>query len=71
MNSSQQWVTIYNFDFLTNGESGYFQLEIDVPPQYPLAPPTVKFVTKIFHPNVHFKTGEICLDLLKTAWSAV
>jgi peroxin-4 len=26
------------------------------------------FATPICHPNVHFKTGEICLDLLKTAW---
>mmetsp|Transcript_24033 Transcript_24033/g.39495 ORF Transcript_24033/g.39495 Transcript_24033/m.39495 type:complete len:103 (-) Transcript_24033:211-519(-) len=40
-----------------------------IPDQYPLSPPNCKFVTKIFHPNVHFKTGEICLDILKTAWS--
>ncbi len=26
------------------------------------------FATPICHPNVHFKTGEICLDLLKSAW---
>jgi peroxin-4 len=25
----------------------------------------VKFVTRIFHPNIHFETGEICLDILK------
>ena len=28
-------------------------------------------MTKVFHPNVHFKTGEICIDVLKDAWSAV
>jgi ubiquitin-protein ligase len=49
----------------------YFLLDIVVHPQYPLYPPSVKFVTRIFHPNVHFKTGEICLDLLKTEWSSV
>jgi len=32
-------------------------------------PPKVRFRTRIFHPNVHFKTGEICLDILKNAWS--
>ncbi|CAI5946759.1 unnamed protein product [Closterium sp. NIES-65] len=104
-----------------------FTLTINVPQQYPLVPPQVRFATKVFHPNVHFKvnggdlfghpqdrmelclvphtrvhsrdfipcvcisvitltpssplpplpplprhamqTGEICLDILKTAWS--
>ncbi|MCJ1450569.1 hypothetical protein MMC28_000902 [Mycoblastus sanguinarius] len=50
-------------------ETGLWKLDIQVPPQYPLAPPTMKFITPICHPNVHFKTGEICLDLLKTSWS--
>jgi len=40
-----------------------------VPEQYPLVPPAVRYRTRIFHPNVHFKTGEICLDILKSAWS--
>jgi peroxin-4 len=26
-------------------------------------------VTQIFHPNVHFRTGDICLDILKKEWS--
>lgn len=50
-------------------EGGYFQLDIVVPSSYPLVPPNVRFVTKLFHPNVHPKSGEICLDILKTAWS--
>lgn len=48
---------------------GIWKLDIHIPDSYPLAPPTVRFVTPICHPNVHFKTGEICLDLLKTSWS--
>ncbi len=48
---------------------GTFELEIAVPKNYPLRPPKIHFVTKVFHPNIHFKTGEICLDLLKNAWS--
>jgi peroxin-4 len=48
---------------------GRFELEIIVPSSYPLAPPNIRFTTKIFHPNVHPKTGEICLDILKNAWS--
>ena len=26
-------------------------------------------MTKIFHPNIHFDTGEICFELLKDKWS--
>ncbi|KAF2995686.1 hypothetical protein E8E13_003087 [Curvularia kusanoi] len=36
---------------------------------YPNSPPTIRFITPICHPNVDFKTGEICLDLLKTSWT--
>ncbi|PNS16611.1 Ubiquitin-conjugating enzyme E2 35 [Sphaceloma murrayae] len=50
-------------------EDGLWKLDIEVPDNYPLAPPKIRFVTPICHPNVHFKTGEICLDLLKTSWS--
>lgn len=50
-------------------EGGLFDVTMMIPSQYPLVPPTAKFKTRIFHPNVHFKTGEICLDILKTTWS--
>ncbi|GMI37005.1 hypothetical protein TrCOL_g2532 [Triparma columacea] len=50
--------------------AGYtFNLSIKVPPTYPLSPPTITFKTPIFHPNICSRTGSICLDLLKEAWS--
>mmetsp|Transcript_27510 Transcript_27510/g.38401 ORF Transcript_27510/g.38401 Transcript_27510/m.38401 type:complete len:192 (+) Transcript_27510:100-675(+) len=52
-------------------EGGTFQLRLQVPPKYPLKPPKVHFKTKVCHPNVLFKTGEICLDILKDAWTPV
>ncbi|ODQ52683.1 ubiquitin-conjugating enzyme [Saitoella complicata NRRL Y-17804] len=48
---------------------GYYTLSITLPPTYPLTPPTISFTTRIAHPNVAFKTGEICLDVLKEAWT--
>ncbi|KAJ1981698.1 E2 ubiquitin-protein ligase peroxin 4 [Dimargaris cristalligena] len=53
----------------TGYEGGQFQVTIEVPSGYPLQPPQFRFITPICHPNVHFHTGEICLDILKTAWS--
>jgi peroxin-4 len=50
-------------------EGGVFQLDIRCGVDYPLSPPTIKFVTRVFHPNVHFRTGDICLDILKKEWS--
>lgn len=50
-------------------EGGIFRVTIKCTPDYPLAPPTITFQTKIFHPNVHFRTGDVCLDILKKEWS--
>ena len=31
----------------------------------------MKFITKVYHPNVSSQSGAICLDILKDAWSPV
>lgn len=53
---------------------GYvFVLDIEIPEQYPLLPPVIRFnaQTPIFHPNVLFTSGEICLDILKKVSESV
>ena len=50
-------------------EGGAFILEIKVPDFYPFFPLKMRFVTKIWHPNIDSGTGEICLNILKSDWT--
>ncbi|KAK8794926.1 hypothetical protein WA588_003779 [Blastocystis sp. NMH] len=45
-------------------EGGLFELDLSVSNRYPFEPPSLRFVTPIYHPNID-TTGRICLDLLK------
>ncbi len=50
-------------------QGGLFYLDIDIPKKYPMEAPKVRFRTQIFHPNIHHRTGAICVDILKDAWT--
>uniref|UniRef100_A0A8C9EJ56 Ubiquitin conjugating enzyme E2 A n=1 Tax=Pavo cristatus TaxID=9049 RepID=A0A8C9EJ56_PAVCR len=55
---AQQWIY----------KHGTFKLTIEFTEEYPNKPPTVRFVSKMFHPNV-YADGSICLDILQNRWS--
>ncbi|EOB11933.1 Ubiquitin-conjugating enzyme E2 G2 [Nosema bombycis CQ1] len=38
--------------------------EMEFPEQYPLRPPKVVFLNKMFHPNVYHPTGKVCISIL-------
>lgn len=49
-------------------EDGIFRLSLKFDETYPNKAPSVRFTSKIFHPNV-YADGALCLDILQNRWS--
>ena len=45
------------------GEGGFLRAELIFPPEYPLLPPKMKFITPMWHPNI-YADGTVCISIL-------
>uniref|UniRef100_A0A6U2LYK5 E2 ubiquitin-conjugating enzyme n=1 Tax=Leptocylindrus danicus TaxID=163516 RepID=A0A6U2LYK5_9STRA len=48
----------------------FFQLKLVLPSDFPASPPRGFFLTKIYHPNVEWVNGAICVNTLKRDWNS-
>lgn len=69
-NNIMRWNAVIFGPEETPWEGGTFKLVLEFSEDYPNKPPTVKFVSKLFHPNV-YNDGGICLDILQNNWSPI
>ena len=44
-------------------------VQLDLPSEYPFKPPNVRFLTPIFHQNIH--DGYLCSHILREEWATV
>lgn len=44
-------------------QGGYFKAHMKFPGDYPYSPPTIRFLTKVWHPNV-YENGDLCISIL-------
>ncbi|PRP83982.1 hypothetical protein PROFUN_08666 [Planoprotostelium fungivorum] len=46
-------------------ENGIFKAEMNFPEDYPNAPPSMKFISEFWHPNI-YPDGRVCISILHT-----
>lgn len=44
-------------------DGGVFELRLSFPKDYPMSPPTLKFISDFWHPNV-YNDGKVCMSIL-------
>lgn len=44
-------------------QGGYFKAHMKFPHDYPYSPPSIRFLTKVWHPNV-YENGDLCISIL-------
>ncbi len=45
-------------------EGGFFNATLTFPLDYPQNPPKMTFTSEIWHPNVYYPSGEVCISIL-------
>jgi ubiquitin-conjugating enzyme E2 A len=62
-----EWTGEIHGPLETDWEGGVFKIALTVPEEYPMEPPTARFLTPIFHPNV-YTDGRVCVNVLQDKW---
>ncbi|KAF4586229.1 hypothetical protein EYR38_010503 [Pleurotus pulmonarius] len=66
--SSKGYIATFEHLFLTGrawpfSEGGFFKARLSFPPEFPLLPPKMRFITPMWHPNI-YSDGTVCVSIL-------
>eukprot|EP01114_Cavostelium_apophysatum_P024320 TRINITY_DN947_c0_g1_i1.p1 TRINITY_DN947_c0_g1~~TRINITY_DN947_c0_g1_i1.p1 ORF type:complete len:228 (+),score=88.74 TRINITY_DN947_c0_g1_i1:238-921(+) len=64
-NSLMEWRIFIQGPPGTDYEAGVFKAHMNFPDEYPNAPPKMKFMSEMWHPNV-YPDGTVCISILHT-----
>ena len=62
-NDFYKWIVCFTGPEETIYEGGFFKAILTFPEDFPQNPPEMKFITKMFHPNI-YKDGKVCISIL-------
>ena len=62
------WTARITGPLQTPYEGGVFNIVISFDMDYPIKPPSLTFLTPMYHPNI-YKDGKICIDILQAEWT--
>ena len=57
------WTVVFEGPSDTLYEGGFFKAKLTFPQDYPNNPPEMKFLTKMWHPNI-YADGRVCISIL-------
>lgn len=66
---------LFNFKLSINPQQGYyksgaFEFKVEINNNFPMEPPKIKCLNRIYHPNIDLD-GNVCLNILREDWSPV
>jgi ubiquitin-conjugating enzyme E2 G1 len=62
-NNLYEWEVIIIGPADTLYEGGFFKARLTFPPEFPLLPPKMRFITPMWHPNI-YSDGGVCISIL-------